>query len=85
MGTSVTAEQLPDHRIEYLAYEGPISKNRGEVSQWDAGSFEVKHRADGQLIVSLSGNKLQGEALLERLAEIAADGGQRWSVSLRNS
>jgi hypothetical protein len=37
----IAAEQLPDHRLIYLDYEGPISGNRGTVTRWDAGRFEV--------------------------------------------
>ena len=34
------ATPLPDHRPDYLQYEGPISDDRGHVSQWDGGTFE---------------------------------------------
>ncbi len=34
------ATPLPDHRLDYLQYEGPISGDRGHVSQWDVGTFE---------------------------------------------
>lgn len=34
------AKRSPDHRIEYLHYEGPVSANRGEVRQWDAGTYQ---------------------------------------------
>lgn len=37
----IAAEALPDHRRKYLDYEGPVSGNRGEVKQWDAGTFEL--------------------------------------------
>ncbi len=35
------AVRLPDHRVAYLDYEGPVSGNRGNVRQLDAGSFET--------------------------------------------
>ena len=34
------ATPLPDHRLDYLQYEGPVSGDRGHVSQWDSGTFE---------------------------------------------
>jgi hypothetical protein len=33
-------EQLPDHRREYLDYEGPISGGRGSVSRVEAGDAD---------------------------------------------
>ena len=36
----IPAEAIADHRLHYLDYEGPVSGNRGEVTQWDAGTFE---------------------------------------------
>ena len=35
-----TPERLPDHRLLYLDYEGPISNDRGRVVRIDAGQFE---------------------------------------------
>jgi hypothetical protein len=48
-GNSIPATPLPDHRIDYLQYEGPVSGNRGWVSRilsgvywWESASrFEV--------------------------------------------
>lgn len=37
--TSVT--KLPDHRLDYLDYEGPISGDRGEVRRVDIGEYLV--------------------------------------------
>lgn len=33
------AERLPDHRRAYLDYEGPISRNRGDVQRVAAGTI----------------------------------------------
>lgn len=35
----IRAEALPDHRIAYLAYEGPVSGGRGYVRQVNSGIF----------------------------------------------
>jgi hypothetical protein len=35
-----TLLKLPDHRIGYLTYEGPVSDNRGFVRQVEAGRYE---------------------------------------------
>ena len=36
-GEIVVAERLPDHRLEYLDYEGAVSHDRGVVSRVDSG------------------------------------------------
>jgi hypothetical protein len=54
-GAVVEAESLPDHRIEYLDYEGPVSGGRGSVHRLDAGEYAVVREADGGLSVRLSG------------------------------
>ena len=33
---------LANHRAEYLTFEGPLSENRGTVSQWDSGAYKVE-------------------------------------------
>lgn len=39
-GQVVRAEQLADHRLAYLDYEGPVSGGRGSVARWDHGTYE---------------------------------------------
>lgn len=43
------AVRLPDHRMVYLDFEGPVSRNRGEVRRIDAGTYEPKERSRFQL------------------------------------
>jgi hypothetical protein len=62
---TIAAEQLPDHRLAYLDYEGPISGNRGVVSRWDFGSYELLNVA-GDLQLSLIGRQLRGQVTLRR-------------------
>ena len=38
-GLRSIATQLPDHRLAYLDYEGPISGDRGTVTRVDAGEY----------------------------------------------
>ena len=40
-GATTAATVLPDHRIEYLEYEGPVSHNRGTVTRFDAGTYQM--------------------------------------------
>jgi hypothetical protein len=71
--TGVAAQQLPDHRIDYLDYEGPLSGDRGSVSQWDAGTYCLEHDSNVQWTVRLMGGKLTGQLTLHRLDESATE------------
>ena len=64
---SIAAEALPDHRLAYLDYEGPVSGDRGTVERWDSGEYEVVESIADYLVVRLSGRKLVGLAALERV------------------
>lgn len=65
-GCDLPVEPLPDHRLMYLDYEGPVSGNRGSVQRWDAGEFEVLDESSDLLVVRLSGKMLCGSARIER-------------------
>ncbi|WP_437229111.1 DNA polymerase ligase N-terminal domain-containing protein [Planctomicrobium sp. SH661] len=59
-GGRVEAESIPDHRADYLDYEGPVSGGRGAVSRWDEGECEIVVDASARLTIRLSGRKIQG-------------------------
>lgn len=61
------APRLPDHRLTYLDYEGPISGGRGTVSRWDQGTYHTERQTDDLWTVSLQGQRLLGRVVLERL------------------
>lgn len=63
------AQSLPDHRITYLEYEGPVSDGRGSVVRWDTGTYELVEQTDGRLVLNLSGDKLVGQVELTRLSD----------------
>lgn len=65
-GSSIVAEPLPNHRLFYLTYEGPISGDRGAVSQWDTGSYEWEFADDIEVRVRLQGNRVSGPVKLIR-------------------
>lgn len=62
---AIFAEALPDHRRLYLDYEGPVSRNRGAVQRWDWGEYELLEDSPNGMRIRLSGQKVQGEAVLE--------------------
>src|SRR5262245_50076198 len=62
-------EALPDHRTDYLTYEGPISGNRGTVSRWDEGTFETISSMESNadvLELNLQGGILRGRVTLQQ-------------------
>jgi hypothetical protein len=63
-GVEIDAEALPDHRLAYLDYEGPVSGDRGSVARWDRGIYDVEQESESELIVRLSGEKLIGRVSL---------------------
>jgi hypothetical protein len=70
----VEAEALPDHRLAYLDYEGPVSENRGTVERWDAGTYSLCSTGDERVWVVLHGGKLMGMGAIERTLK-----GLEWS------
>ena len=77
---SIPAEAITDHRLMYLDYEGPVSGNRGTVTQWDAGTFEwltppePPVSDDDHCEVRLSSQRFSGIARLGR----CEDGALAW-------
>jgi len=66
LGTPIDAEALPDHRLAYLDYEGPVSRNRGTVTRWDTGHYSIERETALHLRVRLHGTRLQCQAKLSR-------------------
>ena len=47
------AKKLPDHRVMYLDYEGPVSDNRGTVSRVARGELNWIEFGDKKIIAEL--------------------------------
>ena len=62
---SIAAEADFDHRLVYLDYEGPVSNNRGEVTQADQGTFAWIVRETDRIEIELAGRQLTGRLTLE--------------------
>jgi hypothetical protein len=70
-GERIAATALPDHRLHYLDYEGPVSGNRGTVKRWDTGHYEQAVPVLAlELRLHLFGERVRGEA---RLSQREAD------------
>ncbi len=63
------AERLPDHRLAYLSYQGPLSSNLGDVERWDGGICELLEQIPSRWKVVLQGMRLQGELTLSRSSD----------------
>jgi hypothetical protein len=74
---TIPALALPDHRLDYLTYEGPVSGGRGDVRRYDEGHYAIEQEGAGRLVVRLEGRRLQGQATLT--ADAPLD--QRWTFS----
>lgn len=66
--TALSAEAIGDHRLMYLDYEGPVSRERGRVARWDHGQAEWLAESETSIRLRLSGSRLVGELRLEREA-----------------
>jgi len=75
----IEAEQLADHRVAYLTYEGPVSGDRGNVSRWDEGEYRVESETGEEMLVVLRGRKLRGLLTLRR----QPGEGHSWRVSFK--
>ena len=62
----IDAEPLPDHRLAYLDYEGPVSGDRGNVRRFDRGDYLSREETVDRVVVELNGAVLRGEAVVER-------------------
>ncbi|MCO6455149.1 MAG: hypothetical protein J5I93_07605 [Pirellulaceae bacterium] len=79
----VAALRLPDHRRDYLDYEGPVSGNRGTVRRWDAGTYRILRNDEGDWLLQLNGQRLQGQLRLARLiTPDESPASQRWNCWL---
>ena len=74
-GETVPCEQLADHRLAYLDYEGPISGGRGHVTRHEAGEYGIVKENSQTLALKLCGQRLHGTLTLVRLAN-----SQQWEA-----
>jgi hypothetical protein len=61
---TIAASALADHRRAYLDYEGPVSGQRGTVTRWDEGDYELLAEEPRRLTAVLHGRRLVGRVVL---------------------
>ncbi|HEY4232931.1 MAG TPA: DNA polymerase ligase N-terminal domain-containing protein [Lacipirellulaceae bacterium] len=79
VGENIVAEQLPDHRLAYLDFEGPVSGGRGNVSPIDAGTLTTVSESADRWVVALIGQRIRGQLELSRLTA----NGPRWQLTFQ--
>jgi len=74
-GATVPATILSLHRKLYLDYEGPLTGNRGKVSRWDRGSYQIisANRQLDDFTKDTGANSLDPVELTMDLEEAGAD------------
>jgi hypothetical protein len=62
-GLDTRATKLPDHRLAYLDYQGPISGDRGEVRRVEVGEYVARELSETQALFELQNarNRLVAE------------------------
>jgi hypothetical protein len=77
LSREIAAQELPDHRLTYLDYEGSVSGDRGSVTRCDAGEFWIESARRDEIKIVLSGGRLGGSLTLAR----QPGGHHSWRVS----
>ena len=61
---------LPDHRLEYLTYEGAVSGNRGTVKRVEAGVITLLENSESLWKIQLEGTLSGGMTLMHVHSEV---------------
>ncbi|WP_320671353.1 DNA ligase D [Patulibacter defluvii] len=70
------AVHVEDHPLEYLEFAGTIPDGNygaGEISIWDAGTYELEKWRDDEVMVVLHGQRLRGRYVLFQAGKAAKD------------
>lgn len=74
----IAAQPLPDHRLIYLDYEGPVSGDRGDVHRIASGTFTAEAGSDAAALrLRLSESDVATQAMLQ----VHPDGRSEWRFS----
>ncbi len=81
---SVAALRLPDHRLAYLNLEGEISGNRGSVTRWDRGDFDLLEDQPRRMVVVVRGEKLAGRITFEMPENADVTHSEVWTMTIQS-
>jgi hypothetical protein len=79
-GDSLTARKLPDHRLAYLSYQGPVGGGRGQVRSIHTGTYETLDRGSDRLVVRLDSPGVSATFGLSRGTE-PGQPGDNWLIT----
>lgn len=80
-GESTPARKLPDHRLAYLTYQGPVSGGRGQVLRVCKGAFETLVDDGIRLVVRLDWP--DGSARFELARHASGKARDDWLITRR--
>jgi hypothetical protein len=83
-GADLPARSLPDHRIDYLDFEGDVSRGRGTVRRVDRGRYVRLVWRPEFVRVRLEGCQLSGEAEIRRVDTGLPETPFSWTFRLGN-
>lgn len=78
----ILAVRIANHRKAYLTYEGPVSKDRGRVVQFDAGTYNTTRNDATSWSGALHGGRVSGKFELIRSR---GNDGKVWVLRLGES
>lgn len=64
-----TGEQIADHRLEYLKFEGDIGGGKGVVTRVERGSYDLLFSSPDEFFAFLRGARLRGNIRLRRAGD----------------
>ena len=68
-GQTIEAEQIFDHQLRFLTYEGPVNKGAGSVRIDDSGSCRIKLWNDDCIEGRFAGSQLNAAFILSRISD----------------
>lgn len=77
----VDAQQLSDHRLDYLQLEGPLSGDRGSVVRIERGAYSDESEDPGCWQVTLTGSEWNGRVTLRQIKA----GSEHWTLTVEAS
>ena len=81
----LSAHSLPDHRLFYLDYEGPVSNDRGHVARVDSGIYDPLIWTERHVRGRLEGSQFVGVFELRECSDGADSGVSTGSGAGSNS
>jgi uncharacterized damage-inducible protein DinB len=79
--TAQIVERIPDHRLDFLEWEGELDGNRGSVAQVDRGQIVVHAWSDAEISGFLCGR--EGETLFRIARIVEATELNQWRLESR--